>query len=314
MHSSEAKTETSIKTEDDLSFRVKNPKGRQTDEVSMANGLFIVGNKRSGSTHLMRLLNLHPKIFVSNESDVIWILYNYCAGKEIKPYPHDSPGGMEAAMKKAGHVLNRGLSAHENFENFQTSLMRQGFLKQKGVQKTDLAYLGDQKPYQNIDPDLVPFILDNVRSPKFLHILRHPFEVVSSSMNFDGGTGGDIWNGMGPRDIMKMWEVHERHVLEAREKYNLDILTVRYDGLIGDTMDEMRRVFQFLEVEYSEDLLETCRQNTLPNFKKIRPYPTTASQLELMRHYDLPADFNWVNRRLIPALRRNFYKLKLKFA
>lgn len=295
-------------------LRSENDKGRQTDAVSMAHGLFIVGNKRSGSTHLMRLLNLHPNVFVSNESDVIWILYNLASDSDIRPYPHDSPGGMEAALNKAGHLLDRSRPIHENFERFQTHLMRQGFLKQKGVDKSDLVYLGDQKPYQNIDPELVPFILEHVRSPKFLHILRHPYEVVSSSMKFDGGTGGDIWNGKGPRDIMAMWEMHERHVIEAREKYDLDILTVRYDQLIGDTVEEMRRVFQFLELPHTDELLDTCRQNTLPNFKKIRPYPTTASQRELMRRYDLPTDFNWFDRRFIPAVRRYFYKVKLKLS
>ena len=46
------------------------------DETNI-NGLFIVGNKRSGSTHLMRLLNLHENIFVTNESDIVWVLYCY---------------------------------------------------------------------------------------------------------------------------------------------------------------------------------------------------------------------------------------------
>ncbi len=290
----------------------KKGKGRQTDGVSMAKGLFIVGNKRSGSTHLMRLLNFHPEIFVSNESDVIWILYNYHAGREIAPYPHDSPGGMEAALEKARHVLDPEAAAHRNFELFQTYLMTEGFLKQKGVQKRNLKYLGDQKPYQNIDPELLPFILDNVCSPKFLHILRHPFEVVSSSMNFESGTGGDIWGGMGPDEIMAMWERHERNVLEAKSKYNLDILTVRYDNLIGETESEMRKVFEFLEVDFNDKLLEKCRQFTLPNFKKIRTFSVTPSQRELMRMYGLQTNFSWMEREVMPTCRKYMHKLKLK--
>jgi LPS sulfotransferase NodH len=37
--------------------------------------LFIMGNKRSGSTLVTDLLNAHPRVFVSHESDVAWLLY-----------------------------------------------------------------------------------------------------------------------------------------------------------------------------------------------------------------------------------------------
>jgi len=57
----------------------------------MTKAVFIVGNKRSGSTQLMALLNLHPNIFVSNESDIIWILYRFHNNQDIVPYPWDTP-------------------------------------------------------------------------------------------------------------------------------------------------------------------------------------------------------------------------------
>ena len=40
----------------------------------MTRPLFLVGNKRSGTSHLVRLLNLHPQVFVSHESDIVWAL------------------------------------------------------------------------------------------------------------------------------------------------------------------------------------------------------------------------------------------------
>ena len=36
--------------------------------------LFIMGNKRSGSTLMADLLNSHANVFVSHESDIAWIL------------------------------------------------------------------------------------------------------------------------------------------------------------------------------------------------------------------------------------------------
>ena len=39
--------------------------------------LFIIGNKRWGTSQLVRMLNLHPLMFVSDESDISWILYQF---------------------------------------------------------------------------------------------------------------------------------------------------------------------------------------------------------------------------------------------
>ena len=37
--------------------------------------LFIIGNKRSGTTLVTDLLNSHPNVFVSHEADIAWILF-----------------------------------------------------------------------------------------------------------------------------------------------------------------------------------------------------------------------------------------------
>lgn len=43
--------------------------------MSRPRPLFIIGNKRSGSTLMTDLPNVHPRVFVSHESDIAWILY-----------------------------------------------------------------------------------------------------------------------------------------------------------------------------------------------------------------------------------------------
>jgi hypothetical protein len=37
--------------------------------------LFIIGSKRSGTSLLVSLLNQHPRVLVTHESDLVWILY-----------------------------------------------------------------------------------------------------------------------------------------------------------------------------------------------------------------------------------------------
>lgn len=275
-------------------------------------GLFIVGNKRSGSTHIMRLLNLHPEVFISNESDIIWILYNFHRGKEIERYPHDSPGGMNAALKLAREVLDPNASVVENYETFQRKLMETGFLKMEPTQKDKLEYIGDQKPYQNIDPEMLPFILEHFPDAKFLHILRHPFEVIPSSMKFGGGTGGFIWNGMGPKEIMEKWEMHENWVADAKKKYSLDMVQLKYGDLMRDPRGEMQRIFNFLDLKSDKQLLEKCREITLTNFKPIENYPLTESQRALLEKYGMKTHFSLLERKVMPEAKKYVEKIKRK--
>ncbi|MCK5521977.1 MAG: sulfotransferase [Thiomargarita sp.] len=73
----------------------------------MTKAVFIIGNKRSGSTQLMHLLNLHPNIFVSNESDILWILYRFHNDLDIVPYKWDTPIGINRTLEKHKDLLSK---------------------------------------------------------------------------------------------------------------------------------------------------------------------------------------------------------------
>ena len=55
--------------------------------------LFIMGNKRSGSTLMTDLLNSHANVFVSHESDIAWILYQARAGRPARYQTHTLAAG-----------------------------------------------------------------------------------------------------------------------------------------------------------------------------------------------------------------------------
>src|SRR3954454_6758131 len=69
--------------------------------------LFFVGNKRSGTSLLVELLNFHPDVFVTPESDIVWILYQMRGGwpETFQCYPWDGPAGMNRTLEAAGTIL-----------------------------------------------------------------------------------------------------------------------------------------------------------------------------------------------------------------
>lgn len=277
----------------------------------MINGLFIVGNKRSGSTHLMKLLNLHPNIFVSNESDIIWILYNFHNNRPLDYYPHDSPAGMKFSLEAARHILSKDCTVQENFYNYQTYLMKKGFISVPPMNKESLKYIGDQKPYQNIDPELLPFILEHFPNSKFIHLVRHPYWVISSSMKFMK-TGSFLWEGKTPEQIFDKWVFHEKNVLEAQIKYKLDKIQVNYDDIVSDTRKTMSKIFKFLDLDFDKELLFKCRYETAPNFKKIPIFPTTPEQENIMNLYGFKTHFNFIEREVVPDIKEFYHKATFK--
>src|SRR3954451_10929116 len=69
--------------------------------------LFIVGSKRSGSTLMSNLLNAHPEVFVSHESDILWILYQARNGRPARyvRHPLDSELMMSSTVRGCRRIL-----------------------------------------------------------------------------------------------------------------------------------------------------------------------------------------------------------------
>ncbi|MDY6991244.1 MAG: sulfotransferase [Pseudomonadota bacterium] len=250
----------------------------------MTQAVFIIGNKRSGSTQLMHLMNLHPNIFVSNESDIIWILYRFHNDLEIVPYQWDTPIGMNDTLERYGHLLSKDKTPAENFITIQTAIMEQGCRKLEPMHKKNLLWIGDQKPFQQIDPEIIPFIKEHFPNARFLHLIRHPFPVVQSSKVFVG----DLWKGMSDVEILKRWTMHEQWVNLEKQKNELPIIDVTYEGIIEDTPKEMKKIFEFLQVDYDEHVLREARRITRRLLKLHPRLPCPPETQAIMSQYGYP--------------------------
>jgi len=70
--------------------------------------LFVIGSKRSGSTLMANLLNAHPRVFVSHESDILWILYQARNGPPARyvRHPLDSELMMRSTVRGCRRILD----------------------------------------------------------------------------------------------------------------------------------------------------------------------------------------------------------------
>lgn len=228
----------------------------------MARPLFLVGNKRSGTSHLVRLLNLHPQVFVSHESDIVWALYQFFRSQPFQSHPWDSDRGLRHTVDSCGDLFRRDQSPRKNFLAIQQRLMEAGTPFLAPQTKSELHWIGDKKPFQHGDPQLVPFILENFPDAHFVHIVRHPFAVALSSARFNERRGGDFWLELTLEEKVERWAFHEQQVLSLREKLPGRVHSLRYEDLCEHTSEELSQVFSFLALAAAEALLEEAARQT----------------------------------------------------
>lgn len=246
---------------------------------------FIIGNKRSGTSQLVRALNLHPQLFVSHESDIAWILYQFHHGQAYRAHAWDSDRGMKVTLESAGHKLNPKASVAENFYQVQLALMAGGTPWLPPRQVHGVEWVGDKKPMQHTDPVLLAFILEHFPEARFLHIVRHPFDVAASSDRFNRTADGDFWLGLSTEQKVERWTYHEEQVWQLRQKMPERIHSLRYEDFCRDTRKVLSAVFEFLEVKADPRLLREAVRQTLPPAKAVTPVPFSPETERMAKCY-----------------------------
>ncbi len=262
----------------------------------MVRPLFIIGNKRSGTSLLVRMLNLHPQVFVSHESDIVWILHLFHQGRPYRAHPWDSDRGMRSTLRTCGHLLRRDQSPQQNLIAVQQHLMEQGSPWLSPQQKTDLLWMGDKKPFQHTDPELLAFIHQHFADAHFLHIVRHPFAVAMSSSRFNETADGDFWLGLSPQEKVERWIFHEQAVLKLREAMPDRVHSLRYEDLCRQTEGELAGVFHFLQLTLDPQALRRAARTTFPAARAMPKVPCSIETARIAAEYgyDLQKPTSWL--------------------
>jgi hypothetical protein len=256
----------------------------------MAGTLFIAGNKRSGTSQLARLLTSHPQIFVSHESDAVWILYQFHNHHPFASHPKDSPRGMKYTLEKCGHVLDENKGIAENYFALQHCLMLTGSPWCPATNKSGLMWIGDKKPFQHTDPELVKFILDNFPTPHFIHLIRHPFAVAASAAAFNKTPDGDFWQRLTMDEIVERWTLHEKRVLELKQDKRVNVLDIRYEDLCRETAKELKTILHFLHLDMDEGMVKKAGRKTRYTIKNMPKIPCSEETRLIMEKYGYKPD------------------------
>ncbi|MEL4894620.1 sulfotransferase family protein [Crocosphaera sp. Alani8] len=197
------------------------------------NLFFIFGCQRSGTTLLLSILSAHPQIIGIDETEY--------------PSPYPFPSAQSLAINK---LLNRHLCfkmlEHSNKLNFLKSF------------------------YPN---------------SKILWVIRHPFGSISSMLNLVNAQGNwldrcvikeldrlkpfwgksfiDYNSGeLSTVELGAIYWLYKNRYLQWLREYGFDILEVKFEDLIQSQETNLKKIVDFLDIEWSDDLLNYYQKNS----------------------------------------------------
>ncbi len=200
---------------------------------------------------MVHLLNQHRRIFVAAETDILWYMFSkhsYFAHHDDDVEALHLPGLTRARRQENKHMfIHDSLLTGDSRDNFFGDVL---FIKDKGMkghqpaypekQNDQLVWLGDKKPAQSSDPLMRPWIEFMFPDAKYLHMVRHPLDCISSMAGLDWGDG----------NVEFLTAYYLR--LERQANNIEDKLLLRYEDVRSDPIKEMERVCDYLELNVAE--------------------------------------------------------------
>jgi len=242
--------------------------------------LFIVGVGRSGTSLLQSMLASNRKIVMMPETGF------------IRRYLFASRPWRKRAVKAAFLKQDRYLSRWENdgAMNIRSLNDEQPIIPEKLYQDVSSHYAqnksDDVEYVADKDPRLIEVLplLDRVFSDyKVVHIYRDPRDVLLSKNQAEWSKHHSMWKNLIANNAqMRLFEIFLR-------SHRQSVFEVKYETLLEKPAHILRQICDFLEIEFSEDML---------NFQEQAKQLVSADEL------------SWKKETTGPLLTNNMYKWK----
>jgi hypothetical protein len=236
---------------------------------------FVVGMNRSGTTLLRMMLDSHPELTIPPETHFVPEVI-----KTFKRTDRTTPADVLGAMKSArewgdfdftdiemlGLLQDRGrkLNAGEALRAFyEAYAAREG--KSRWGEKTP-NYVGKMQQIQRALPEA-----------RFVHVIRDGRDVALSVLD---RTVRDLT----AADVAKRWKRKIQKARDAAPKLR-NYTEVRYEDLILDTEPSLRRICEFIELEWDDAVLDYHErsESRLEEMKRALPADGHSAELDVER-------------------------------
>jgi hypothetical protein len=229
------------------------------------NLLFVVGAPRSGTTWLQRLLATHPGVRTGQESK----LFTTYVSPQLAAWRREMQRKPRPGRPLTGR-LHTGLSCY---------FTEPEFLKVLRAYTADLVQpmVGGLRPHEWFLEKTPAHAqcLDDIRlvlpDARVVHLIRDGRDVVASLLAASR-TWGTTWAPNTARRAALTWVANVQNARRAATHFRADrYCEIRYEALSSDTALVLRRVADFLELEWAQkDLEDAIRINAADELRAGR--------------------------------------------
>jgi hypothetical protein len=206
--------------------------------------LFVIGPPRSGTTLLMRMLGAHSQIYTRPEPHILPPLAHLGFWETVDAAPFDHLQAA-ASIREFVRDLPRGELDYWDACRAYTDILYGRMLAARGRGKR---FFLDKTPANAL---ILPFLSRLYPRARYVVLLRHPAAIFSSYANsfFDGDyEAARRFNPILNRYVPAI----ARFLREGAVPHTV----VRYETLVRQPEEEMRRVFAFLGLPFEADTIE----------------------------------------------------------
>jgi hypothetical protein len=255
---------------------------------------FVVGAPRSGTTMLMRMLNVHPDIYTRPEPHLLTPLAHLGYYAYVDAAPYDQLQAAQSIRQLVGD-LPGGEEAYLQALRAYTDAIYGGLLERSGKR-----FFLDKTPAYGL---VLPFIAKLYPDAVFIILTRHPFAIFSS---FAQSFFDDDWEAAHQHN-----KIVERYVPAlasfVREPGVRRFHHVRYEDLVADPEKELRAICAAADMPYVPEMIEYgqkqvegeglgdpigVKKDSRPNTKSVHKWarevahnPARIAQLQEMIRY-----------------------------
>lgn len=199
--------------------------------------MFVIGSPRSGTTLLMRMLNVHPEILSRPEPHLLTPLANLGYYQYVDKASYD-PFQAHQAVRAFVDDLPGGEQAYLDALRSYTDALYGGMLEPSGRR-----YFLDKTPAYALELDFISKLYPDA---VYIVLTRHPFAIFSS---FAKSFFDDDWKAA--HDFNPVVERYVPAIAKfLRERPVQRVVHIRYEDLVAAPEENLRRICEAAELDY----------------------------------------------------------------
>lgn len=241
--------------------------------------VFVVGCYRSGTTVMRLMLSAHPKVYISMETNYIDRI-----GASLPSFGNleEKANLMRLHEKITSYLLGERWNSVPDFSQLLTWTQVNGYSYKSIVSfygtwgawmegREELLYWGDNTPRYIHSMSFLKALFPDA---KFIHMVRDPRDVVASALRLPLG-------GKTPLGIAYDWERALLSGLAAESLWGSGvILRVKYEDLVTNPESILKRICNFLEISFTQEMLFFHRSEAAKELSRLRHHRRVSKPLD----------------------------------